>query len=81
MIDLTAANTQIDYLTKQLAESGQREKGLLAAMKGILLLIDEGKLVRNTSEDANPSWAMRQLPFVMVLQAAQVAIDKSEGRA
>lgn len=53
---------------------------LLNALKGVWKLIDDGQLVRNTSGDANPDWAMRQLPFVMALKACDAAIAKAEGR-
>lgn len=52
---------------------------LYAALKGVLELISAGKLVRDTSSDANPDWAMRQMPFVMALGAAEDALAKARG--
>lgn len=51
---------------------------LLEALHGVLRLIGDGQLVRNTSNDANPDWAMRQLPFLMALKKATEAIEKAE---
>lgn len=54
---------------------------LLSALKEIMDLITSGALVRDTSGDANPSFAMRQLPLVMALKDAETAIAKAEVRS
>ncbi len=51
---------------------------LLKGCKDMLLMLDEGLLVRNTSKDADPNWAMKALALVQRLQAIQDAIALSE---
>lgn len=54
---------------------------MLAALQDVFALMDEGWLVRNTSEDHKPSFAMRQLSFVQRLAKANAAIAKATGAA
>jgi hypothetical protein len=51
---------------------------LLVALKGIMAHVESGMLVRNTSEDIDPGWAIKQLPLVMDLKAAVEAISNAE---
>ena len=53
---------------------------LLAASKAIWKQIEDGKLVRNTSGDENPGWAMRQVPLIRDLKAFADAITEAEGK-
>jgi len=53
---------------------------LLEALKGVMGLIASGALVRNIASDAEPDWAIRQIPLVMTLKKAESAIAKAEGR-
>lgn len=53
---------------------------LLDALKSVLNMIESGILVRDTSKDLEPGWAMRQIPIVTSLQKAGNAIAKAEGR-
>lgn len=53
---------------------------LLDALKSVLSMIESGILVRDTSKDLEPGWAMRQIPIVTSLQKAGNAIAKAEGR-
>lgn len=53
---------------------------LLAALKDLLSLIEEGYLARDTSHDSEPGWAMKQLPYVRRLAAASAAIQLAEGK-
>ncbi len=53
---------------------------LLAALEGIMKLIDDGVLVRYTGCDGDPDFAMRQIPLVMVLKSAQLALSKAGGK-
>lgn len=55
-------------------------KELLAALKGLMDLISRNELVRNTKDDLDAQWAMKQIPFVMKLKAADDAIAKAEGK-
>ncbi len=52
---------------------------LLAALKSVLSLIDEGWLVRDTKNDGAPDWAMQQVSKVRRISAAFEAIDKATG--
>src|SRR6185437_2810097 len=54
---------------------------LYEALEGILKLVDEGQLVRDTSNDPNPDWAMRQIPFVSAFSKAHQALTKARGGA
>ena len=49
---------------------------LLAALQGVMALIADGTLVRDTKRDREPGWAIRQIPMVMALKAADAAIAK-----
>jgi hypothetical protein len=53
---------------------------LLSSLQEIFELIDNGMLVRNTSGDTNPNWAIRQLPLINALYKAKQAIAKAEGK-
>ena len=53
---------------------------LLAALNDVFELIDEGFLVRNTSRDADPLWALNSLRFVTRLKAAYDVFVKAGGR-
>lgn len=50
---------------------------ILVALQGLMSLIESGWLVRDTSEDGKPGFAMRQLTPMAKLQAAQRAIEKA----
>lgn len=52
---------------------------MYAALTDIFAMMDEGYLVRNTSDDAKPGWAMKQLPFIKRLQTAHAALAKARG--
>ncbi len=52
--------------------------GLLAALKGIMSMIEEGKLVRSIRDDASPTFIMDQLPLVISLKSAAYAIQRAE---
>jgi len=66
---------------KHLAE---RVKVLEDALQDIFTMLDDGYLVRDTSHDGQDGWAMRQLPYVRKLAAAQAALSapatQSEGK-
>lgn len=50
---------------------------LLSALKGVMKQIEAGSLVRNVENDAEPGYAMRQIPLVLALKNADVAIDEA----
>jgi hypothetical protein len=52
---------------------------MLAALKGILQLVDDGLLVRDVSRDYERSWAIRAAEIVNKLSMAHAAIAKAEG--
>lgn len=55
--------------------------GLRASLGAIMKLIGDGTLVRDISGDAEPGWAMKQLPLVMALKTAQELLDAArEGK-
>jgi hypothetical protein len=53
---------------------------LLEALRTIWKMIAKGQLKRDTSNDSEPDWALRQIPFVLALKQAQMAIAKAEGK-
>ena len=53
---------------------------LYAALKTLFDLIDNGRLVRDTSHDHEEGWAMKQLDIVMSLQKVQAALRKAAAK-
>lgn len=47
---------------------------LIEAAQGVMELIDQGKLVRDTSGDLESDWAIKQIPMVRTLAAFQSAL-------
>lgn len=70
-----------ERIKRKFEDATARVKELYAALVGVMALITEGKLVRNTSDDPNPDWAMRQMPFVLALAAAEKALAKARGES
>lgn len=52
---------------------------LLEALVALFGLVESGALVRDTSKDFAPDYALRMLDLVATLKAAQSAIAKAEG--
>ena len=52
---------------------------LLEALEAVLKLMDDGILVRDTRNDDDPAWAIKQFPLVLALQKSQAAIAKAKG--
>jgi hypothetical protein len=50
-------------------------KELRDALCGLLELIAQEKLVRNTRDDAHPNWALRQIPIALALAKAHMALE------
>lgn len=50
-------------------------KAAREALADVFAQIDENWLVRNTSDDGEPGWGMRQLPIVMRLAKARKALE------
>jgi len=46
-----------------------------AVLRELFALIEDGTLVRDISRDAEPGWAMRQLPLVQALARAKQILD------
>ncbi len=51
---------------------------LLAALKLIWSMFDDGRIVRNIANDGEPDWALKMLNFTRELQSIQKAIAKAE---
>jgi hypothetical protein len=56
---------------KALRAENERLREVLTELFG---LIESGYLVRDISRDAEPGWAMRQLPAVMILKRAAMLV-------
>jgi hypothetical protein len=52
---------------------------LRAALSGVMDCIDRGMLVRDTSNDLEQGWALRQLSLVMALKAANDCLARPTG--
>jgi hypothetical protein len=53
------------------------EKELLEALEEVIALIDNGRLVRDISEDHSAGWAIKQLSLVQTLSKAVKVIKKA----
>lgn len=51
---------------------------LLAALHTLWKMFEDGRIVRNISNDGKPDWALRMLTFTQELQTVQAAIDRAE---
>ncbi len=49
---------------------------LLSALQVVMRGFDEGIFVRDISHDADPSWAVKLLPYVVALATLQKAVSK-----
>jgi hypothetical protein len=52
---------------------------LLEALEELFKLVEDGVLVRSTTADGDPGWAMKQLPLVLTLSKTHAAIKKARG--
>lgn len=52
---------------------------LYEALVNVMALIQQGRLVRDTSNDPNLDWALRQIPLVKALAVAQATLAKARG--
>lgn len=82
-----AAGGFITNLVMQLAENEMANARLiaaapelLAALKLVMAMLEDGRLVRDISKDGRPDYSMAMLALVRDLQTIQSAIFKAEGR-
>jgi hypothetical protein len=66
-------------MVEELQRKTQIHSELLEALKEVYALIESGQLRRNTSDDPNPDFAARQIPFVTAMAKMDRAIAKAEG--
>ena len=52
---------------------------MINALQAVMALIEEGILVRDTSRDSEPNWAMEQIRIVRVLAMANDLLGKKDG--
>ncbi len=57
-----------------------REEAMYAALKDVVALMDEGKLVRDTSQDHHSGWVLKQVAFVQRLSKIVAALELAEGK-
>lgn len=50
-------------------------EALVAALRDVFALIDEGHLVRNVANDGDPKWALAALKFVERMARAHAALE------
>ena len=65
-----------DRLHDEYDKLAERAEELENALKGVMKLIGDGVLVRNTSDDANPGWALKMMPLVATIKAADSALEE-----
>ena len=53
---------------------------LREALQGMVELVDDGLLVRNTANDHMAGWGILGLPIVQALQQADAALQPERGR-
>ena len=74
--------TEEDFLAALSEAEGERwisvEEKLLAALKGVLELIEDGTLVRDVSEDADRAWALKAAKLISRLGVAKQAVAAAE---
>lgn len=63
------------YLAGRAAGERERER-LREALSEIMQLITDGKLVRDTSRDAEQGWAMQMIPFMRTLSKANALLAR-----
>ena len=54
---------------------------LVEALEGVLAGFDAQVFVRNTDGDGDPSWALKLIPHIKALAAAQAALARARGEA
>lgn len=77
LADSVCRETYILAVAERDKLKAQRD-ALLAAAKGIVGLLDKGMLVRDTSHDHEPDWAIKQFPLVRNLVSLRAAIEEAE---
>lgn len=50
-------------------------EAVVSALKGLMECIDKGLLVRDTSHDRESGWAIKQMPVMLAIKAAQEALE------
>ena len=80
---MTSSDDQAVVIREEIRKEVQRRKSwdeMLAALKVIMAHIESGTLVRNTTEDSQPGWALKAITLVNDLNDAKAAIAKAEGK-
>ncbi len=54
---------------------------LYDALFGVMELVSEGRLVRDTKGDHESGWAIKQVPLLLALKSANAALAKARGEA
>lgn len=64
----------LSQFVKKVEKDKERIATLEQALRDMFSLIDEGWLIRDTSKDSEPGFAVRQLPFAVKLGRAKQAL-------
>lgn len=62
---------------KVICEAVNSHEALYEALRAIMDFIESGELVRNTSGDGEPGWALKTIPLVRALAAANSLLAKA----
>lgn len=64
-----------DDIVRILKNVGKERDSVKESLSNILSHIESGYLVRDTSKDHQPNWALKQLPFLFDLKEAKKLIE------
>ena len=70
-VTVAATEAQADALTAY--------PDTIAALEEVMQLIEDGSLVRNTKNDGDPLWALKQYPLIMTLSRAAKVLAAAKG--
>lgn len=75
MADDSGLDAAIDSLGATAFRIRAEHDCLARALRTLFALVEDGTLVRDTSRDHEPGWALRQVPLVQALARARAALD------
>jgi hypothetical protein len=78
IVAITDLDYDVDRANAQLMASAP---DLLEALRLLIEMVEDGRLVRDTRNDDKPGWSLKQVPLVIALQKAKAAIEQAEGGA
>lgn len=62
----------------ELLTDQEKIEELRRCLNGVMNLIEEGKLVRNTSGDHEPGWVFKQIDLIQILVDSNKVLEKTK---